>query len=170
MIRTSVPLASSSPRSRAKPAWMRSFCGGDAASAQAVIPGAWLTAQAKLIGILFSANGLEVIGFRHVVQERERPQQQAVHPHGVELPDILGGERRALVRREVVGGGESLRRLEIGLAAGGAAVDVPDRFLQGVKAHASHPSVRLALSRRRRRLPASRRRGLYSCAGPPRLY
>src|SRR5580704_2987024 len=95
--RTSVPLASSSPRRRSKPAWIRSFWAAGAALAQAVMPGAWLTAQAKLIGILFSANRLEVIGFRHLVQERERPQQQAMHSHGVELPDIPADQRGALV-------------------------------------------------------------------------
>jgi hypothetical protein len=70
------------------------------------MPGGWLTAHAYLIGILFSANGLEVIGFRHLVQERERPQQQAMYPQGVELPDVHAGERRALVLDQVAGGGE----------------------------------------------------------------
>src|ERR1700686_3409037 len=84
---TCVPLASSPRRSRSKPPWMRSLCAGGAALAHAVMPGAWLTAQAKLMGILFSANGFEVIGFRHLVQEREGPQQQSMHPKGIELLD-----------------------------------------------------------------------------------
>src|ERR1700684_567225 len=98
---------------------MRSFCSGGAALAQAVMPGAWLTAQAKLMGILFSANGSEVIGFVHLVQERELAQQQPMHPHGVELPDVLAGDRGALIGRQVVALRECLARLEKRLAAGG---------------------------------------------------
>src|SRR5215472_2018267 len=118
MISVSAPLASSSCLRRSKPPWMRSFCAGGAALAQAVMPGAWLTAQAKLIGILFSANGIEVIGLRHLVQQRERSQQQAMHPHGIEPPHVHVDQGRALVRREIVAVREPRSRLEIRVPAG----------------------------------------------------
>src|ERR1700689_4363036 len=131
-IKVSVPLASSSRRSRSKPPKMRSFCGGGAASVHAVMPGAWLVAQAKLIGILVSANGPEVIGLRHLGQQRERPQQQTVDPHRIKLIDIHVDQRAALVLGQIIGLREGRGRSEIGLAARRLAIDVADQLLQGV--------------------------------------
>ena len=58
-----------------------------------------------------------------------------MHPHGVELSDIHADERGALLGAQVVAGRKSLGLLEIGVAAGRLAVDVPDQLLQGVEAH-----------------------------------
>jgi hypothetical protein len=59
-----------------------------AASGHAVIPGAWLAAQAKTIPISLSPNGPKIIDFRHLVDDRERAQDQPVNAHPVQARDI----------------------------------------------------------------------------------
>src|SRR5215218_7391903 len=114
---------------------MRSFCSAGAASDQAVMPGAWLVAQAKLIGISFSSDGFQVVRLRHLVQDSEGPQQQRMYAECIETADVKAQQRFALAVRQFIAFRKLCRRREEGIAAIRLSVHITDQFLQRVNAH-----------------------------------
>jgi hypothetical protein len=56
-----------------------------------------------------SADRFEIVGLWHLVQERERSQQEPVHAKRVEPADIEFQQRIALAAVEIVAVGEFLR-------------------------------------------------------------